>query len=196
MPNFSEIEAFYNYFEKLGPQFDLALATNKGTYFPASILHIASILDDLIQKNIVQRRQYFLDAGSGDGRIVALASAMGFKAFGIEYNDDIYSSSVNHIENLFEKGLLDKKPNLILGDFLDDEVYSKIKLEFKDFDVIFNFNTQPYQLVNKICLESTQKTVFIFNSIRQVLEPNSCLKLIEKEYFQEIHQLLNIYEKV
>ena len=90
-----QIKELIDYFNSIGPQFDLAFAPEVGTYYPASIEHLESIFQRLTKERVINCNVTFLDAGSGDGRVVALASLLGFESYGIELNKLIYESSPN-----------------------------------------------------------------------------------------------------
>jgi hypothetical protein len=191
-----QMKDLIDYFDSIGPQFDLAFAPEEGTYYPASIKHLSKILQELIDRSIIYPNQTFLDAGSGDGRVVALASLVGFKSFGIELNKIIYESSTKIISNLYKKGILSTSPQITGGDIISSSTYTLLGKDFKDFQIIFNFNTLPYKLLKKIKLESPKNTIFIFNSITQILEVDQGFKLVQKFDLESLNQLIHVYRKI
>ncbi|MHA1989938.1 MAG: hypothetical protein ACW981_07715 [Candidatus Hodarchaeales archaeon] len=185
-----------DYFNSIGPQFDLAFAPEVGTYYPASIVHLSKIFQELIDLSLIFPNQTFLDAGSGDGRVVALASLFGFESYGIELNKLIYESSLEHVSKLVTRIILPRSPLIVCGDVLSDTPYNNLKKNFRDFQIIFNFNTLPYELLEKIKTESPMNTIFIFNSISQILEIDNGFNLIRKFNLDSIHQLVHVYRKL
>ncbi|MHA2099475.1 MAG: hypothetical protein ACW99A_12420 [Candidatus Kariarchaeaceae archaeon] len=190
-----QIKDLIDYFDSIGPQFDLAFAPEEGTYYPASIKHLFKIFQELIKSSVISPNQTFLDAGSGDGRIVALASLLGFDAYGIELNRLIYESSLQIIEELVKKKIITKIPHLICGNIINSSSYTSLGNDFKNFHIIFNFNTLPYELLRKIEIESPINTIFIFNSISQILKVDQKFELVHKFDLTEFSQLLHIYKK-
>jgi len=70
----------------------------------------------------------FIDLGSGDGRVVFLASVYGVEATGIEYDDRLYQVSLDAMANLSD--VIDsRKIKFIKGDFL--------KHDFSTYDVFY-----------------------------------------------------------
>jgi SAM-dependent methyltransferase len=193
---FQQINALFEYFESIGPQFDLAFAPEAGTYYPASIKSLNQVFNELRKNSIIFPNQMFLDAGSGDGRVVALASIFGFDSYGIELNKQIYDSSVNNIKKLYEKKIITHKPQLICGDILNSSTYESLDKKFSEFQIIFNFNTLPYELTTKIVQESKASTIFIFNSIQEILKVDEDLELVKKYDLEDINQLIHVYRKI
>ncbi|MFH2012690.1 MAG: class I SAM-dependent methyltransferase [Pseudomonadota bacterium] len=78
----------------------------------------------------------FLDLGSGDGRVVFLASLFGAVSTGIEFDEDIFKSSIKARDKLSNR--LDmSKTELIRGDFFDTD--------FSGYDVIYYFMSGSFE---------------------------------------------------
>lgn len=78
---------------------------------------------EFFKKIKLQNYRNFLDLGSGDGKVVLIASLFGVKATGIEIDDDLIKTS----ERI--KKELKLKADFIKGDFF--------KHDFSKYDIIF-----------------------------------------------------------
>lgn len=79
-----------------------------------------------------------LDAGMGDGRVVAVAAAMGMNAYGIEIDPALARQTSASLASLNDKGL----PSgwcVSEGDFLDLGSYEKLGVEPGEIDVFINY---------------------------------------------------------
>ncbi len=139
--------------------------TEKGHFFPASISLVAMGLEELIEQGYISNSSFFLDAGSGDGRIVALASyEYGFKAFGVEH--DKYLASYSR-KKLKEAPFDFNSYKIIQGDFLSDDTYKKAGLDFTDFNIICNYENNAFSLLEKISRVDGQMKLLL---IRRTLD--------------------------
>lgn len=190
----SKLLQVHTFFENLAFPFDIFFSTQKGTYAPGSIYIIGHALDQLLKEKILLNGQTFLDAGSGDGRIVALASILGFKAYGIEYNEDLYTNSISNIKNLHLQGLIESEPKIILGDFLDADSYTQLGVLFNSFDIIYNYITFPDDLANKIVLESKVNLIFLLHTVTNHHPTFNGLTLNRSINLNEVNQYLYVYK--
>ena len=96
----------------------------------------------------------FLDLGSGDGRVVFLASLYGVDAYGIEYDKSLYEISIQAKKRL--RGLIKpERISFIQGDFL--------KCDFKKYDIFYLYagtNALP-QLMKKLYEEMKPGSILI-----------------------------------
>ena len=89
--NFDVIQNYYNHLDSLqdaegGPYKRTAV----GQFVPSPLSHIKTAFDYLIATNSIDTSGPFLDAGSGDGRIVAISSlAYGINSVGVEYDQEL-----------------------------------------------------------------------------------------------------------
>ena len=191
----SKIQSIHSFFENLGPQFNLFFSTQKGTFVPGSVYTISQALDVLLKKGILYPNQTFLDAGSGDVRILALASLLCFKTYGIEYNEEIYNSSLLNLICLQEQRLQGLKPYLALGDFLDLGPYTQFGVPFSFFKIIFNFATFPDEIDNKIISESKLDTIFKLYTVNSCSPDYTGLDLVLSLILPGVNQYLYVYRK-
>ena len=77
----------------------------EGLFIPSPLMSINHILLFLIERGIINVSKPFLDAGCGDGRIVALAALYG-PSIGVEYDEGIYRIAEEHIRNLESSSVL------------------------------------------------------------------------------------------
>ena len=115
---------------------------DKGLFYPF-------VLEDLLEsfETYVKPGEKFLDLGSGDGRVVFLANAMGADATGIEYDKGMVKISKQAMETLGEK-IDPERVHFIKGDFF--------KQSWSGYDVIFYFDLtsfEHHQLRQKISKE-------------------------------------------
>ncbi len=98
----------------------------KGSFYP-------SMLDELIP--IFERHVFsgtrFLDLGSGDGRVVFLASVLGADAYGIEYDKELIEVSLR-AQRALEGVVNPRRVHFIQDDFFNRR--------WSGYDVIFYFN--------------------------------------------------------
>ena len=191
------LQILLDYYSSIGERFDLFHSVEKGTFVTGSIKHVAEALTSIINDlNLQVENKTFLDAGSGDGRVCAIASLLGLKSYGIEYNDLITADSQENIAKLLAQGLFtDSKPVIVQGDIFDDESYKKLGLEFKDINIIFNFVTYHEDLVEKIATESASGTVFILHSPCPISFRPTKLEFISEIPLVGIYQVMYVYKK-
>lgn len=106
----------------------------------------------------------FLDAGSGDGRVLILASAvLGLKAYGVEYDERLWRRSLKNIAALsfFYPDVVDL-PQVWCGDFCDEDTFSRNGTAFKAFDVIFNYANDHHRLAAKVAEDATRDVLFLY----------------------------------
>ena len=107
-----------------------------------------------------QNGGYFMDAGSGDGRVLALMSCFGFRPLGIELDKVLFDQSKEVIDALVRRGIIDGNIHLVNGDFNEDETYKAAGINFISIDHIFHgINSAPLQrLIQRITRESKPGT--------------------------------------
>ncbi len=112
----------------------------------------------------------FLDAGSGDGRIVAAAASRGFKAVGIELNPVLYERSIKHLTTLETKENVPKGSwQVACGNFLEESPYAQLGIALNAFDIVFNFHSYGQELLEKL-LKHRKPLLFIYVSSQQGLQ--------------------------
>ena len=191
------VQDLNDYFESLGSQLDLAFSVTKGTYYPCSVLELSTVFNDLYSKGFIKPDQYFLDAGSGDGRVVALAGLYDLRSFGIEFNEGLYEYSFDKIQDLIDIFSFHVRPEVIHGDFLESQTLKNNNLFFSDFDIIYNFATSPYEILSLIEKESNPGTIYIFQSIDQILRPDHVrFKTIQHYSLKESYQRVSVFQKI
>lgn len=141
-------QEFYNSFYKKGsiPLGD----TEKGIWGAAITDHIY----EFFTKINLEKYKTFIDLGSGDGKVVLIASLFGVKAAGIEFDKDLIEISIKIRDELGLSG------DFIQGDFL--------KQDLSKYDIIF-INPDKgfaYKLENKLLKEMKPNAkLFVYNDI-------------------------------
>ena len=175
--------------------FDLFFQNYEGLFVFSRIDIVYNILTKLLKDGYITTDQKILETGSGDGRIVALIAILGFKAFGIEFSNDMKEKSLEHINQLNEIQIFKEKPLIVQGDFLNSESYNKLNCSFQDIDVFFNYYTNTEMLVSKIYKEGKQGTLLISVSLSK--KPvKTDLELLISSTLPDRNHYLFVYKKV
>jgi SAM-dependent methyltransferase len=105
----------------------------------------------------------FLDAGCGDGRIVALMAAVhGIPETGIESDEDLFALATENLIKVRRAGFEDTAPiTLVPGDFIEDATQTEVDLSFEAFGVIFNYINSHVKIAQKIARQSPSGTRFL-----------------------------------
>lgn len=127
---------------------NINIDTEKGGFLPSSLDETKSVFS-----NFLKPGTKFLDLGSGDGRIVFLASLFGAEAVGIEHDPALYQISVRAREDL--SSIIDvEKTRFIKGDFLQHD--------FSSYDVFYLY-------------EGTDDILGLKNKLSKEMKPGSIL---------------------
>ncbi len=161
--NFHLIQDYYNYLDSLqdeegGPYKRTAV----GQFVPSPLSHIKTAFDYLIRTNSIDRNKPFLDAGSGDGRIVAISSlAYGIDSTGVEYDQELSAFSRSNLRHLSKLCSTHRPGHIIEGDFTEDATYSSKGLTFDRFFTVFNYINNESSIAYKIAQSSRPGTKFV-----------------------------------
>lgn len=138
--------------------------TGAGEFVPSSLENVRRGLAKLMAEGILRPDHTFLDAGSGDGRVVILVSLVfGLKAFGVEYDEALWRRSLDHVAHFrphYRTG--DALPTVWCGDFCDEETYRRHGTAFQNFHVVFNYANDHHRLAAKIAREGTEGVLFLY----------------------------------
>lgn len=131
----------------------------KGEFFPTVLQELVPIFT----RHVTPGKR-FLDLGSGDGRVVFLASLLGADAYGIEYEKQLVEASLKARSALSE--LVDPgRAHFVQGDFFESP--------WSEYDVIFYFNRssfEPGRFYQKLTLETKPGAKVIVASPPDALE--------------------------
>ena len=176
-PNIANSELLDTYYkfisEKLVEKFPMGYLkeTDTGVFIPSSLNIIRKAFTYLIAKGVIDQNKPLLDAGCGDGRIVALASSMGISAWGIESDEELTALAKHNLINLRAMRVIGESQAIIHhGDFCDSKTYKKLDMEFSDFGTVYNYYNNAGSLANKIVREAKPRTIFILYSGDEVKE--------------------------
>lgn len=167
-----EYDVFYKSFLKKGkiPYYE----TEKGTWG----ISVADYIYDFFKKIDLKKYKNFLDLGSGDGKVVLIASLF-TKATGIEHDKKLFNKSIKI------KDKLKLKANFIQEDFLKHDltkyniifinpdkgfhqgIEDKLLKELKGILIVYNFIYQPRFLKKgkTYLFEQTPITIYSKNKI-------------------------------
>lgn len=195
-----QIQELIEYYSSLEERFDLFFSVEKGTFVTGSIKHVFTALKQLKEEfKVMNDNEIFLDAGSGDGRVCALASLLGLQSYGIEYNDQITDDSLENINHLKDRGIFMNggvsAPKIVQGDLLEDSSYDKLGIKFEEINIFFNFVTYHQELSEQIIKRSPSGTRLIIHSpCPMTFEPEG-LDLLFEVPLKGIYQVMYIYRK-
>jgi SAM-dependent methyltransferase len=136
-------------------------------YYPSRKAGLIKVLNELNLPS--SSHQTFIDVGSGDGKIVRLASKLGFKSFGIELNP--YLSLLSKILN---KLFRIKNTKIIQGSFF--------KHDFHNYDVVYLYIFSEYmnKLKDKLFKDLKSGSIIVSNTFQfNNVEPD---KIIDRYY--------------
>jgi len=161
--NFDLIQNYYNHLDSLqdaegGPYKRTAV----GQFVPSPLSHIKTAFDYLITTNSIDSSGPLLDAGSGDGRIVAISSlAYGINSVGVEYDQELAELSRANLEHLSKLCSSHKSGDIVEGDFTEDITYSSNNIAFDMFFTVFNYINNESSIAHKISQTSKPGTKFV-----------------------------------
>jgi hypothetical protein len=127
-----------------------ARGTGNGGFFAATPINDA--VEILIRGarlgmwNLYPDSGYFMDAGSGDGRIVAALASLGYNTLGIEKDEQLYAKSQEILSLLGKRGGVNGNWRVVKGDFTQQETYERAGVRFEDIHNFFmGVNAQPLE---------------------------------------------------
>jgi len=144
-----KIKAKYDAFEKFLLQNGQLLAKDTGIGF-WGVSHLDN-LHELFQRLNLNDHKHLIDLGSGDGRVVLLASLFGIKATGVEFDDWLLNTSLD----MKRKLNLPTSRNIT---FLKDDFMG---MDLSSYDLIYISPDKPFHrgLERKLKKELTGKLV-------------------------------------
>lgn len=137
--------------------------TGIGRFVPSDLTILNAGIEQLITQGVIDTLGWFLHAGGGDGRGVALTNGVyRIPSIYVEYDRQLVALTEDNIEQLQRLELLDGTPIIITrGNFLRNKTYHKIGIKFEDIATIFNYFDNHMTLAAKIAKQSKPGTVFI-----------------------------------
>ncbi len=143
--------------------------TTEGYFAGARIDDIHAIFEEL---NLGKYKN-FIDLGSGDGRVVMMASVY-TQATGVETDTDLHNVALKMQQQLKNKNKSLKKTTFLNANFMQD-------IHFGDFDVLFiNPDQRFYELEKKLRKEMKKDAVLIvYNAVFKPLNMNLQRKIGE-----------------
>lgn len=174
--------------------FDLFFQNHEGLFVFSRLDIVFNVLTKLLDQQIIFKDQIFLECGSGDGRIVALASIIGMEAYGLELSKDMNEIAEKHMLKLKEEGIITPLPKVKQGDFLKAESYDKINCSVTKIDIFFNYYTNTELLANMVSKLGKRGCIMISISLSK--RPVKCdLELIISSPLKDRNHYLFVYKK-
>lgn len=153
-----------HYYDNSSPQPNCCFKiTELGLYMPSNLELVREGVESLFERKIIFKNDLFLDAGSGDGRIVSLlAGIFDVPTVGVEYDASLAEISRGNIRYLQQMGVIgETRAEIIHGDFKRDFTYNSQAINFADFSVIFNYINNQKDIAQKIVSNSKDGTRFL-----------------------------------
>ncbi len=170
-----KFDTLKSYFDMLDYHKDYAYLNEIGSFIPSSLQHINTALEHIINVGMIDPTKLFLDAGCGDGRIVALTGGVhGIPSIGIEYDPLIFQQAKQHLKQWSNSHI-----KIVCGDFEKDATYHKIGVHFEEIATIFNYINNVTTIATKIARQSPIGTCFLLYDSRAIAQSFSELRLIE-----------------
>jgi len=137
---------------------------------------------------------YLLDAGSGDGCFLAMASYFGLNALGIECDPDLVKRSERFFDSLLEDGLIHTRPRVVVGDYLSKESYRRLGVSLQEVGLIYNYDDGNLEeLLDFVGRNSSQGTRLMVLNPRSDKLPEGMFQEHCLELFPEFE--LRVYRK-
>lgn len=194
--NKAKIDELVRYYGHFSSELGRPKRTSIGIYHPTLLDDVRTLFDKLHADGSLEPFDVFLDAGSGDGRIVALASLYDVHAYGIEGDVKIHTLAEQRVENAKKEGILPaqypKKHTLSLGygDFLDIHCYQRaIKIKSDTIEIFFNANDNCLSLAKMLEQIKNKKTRYLIVMQNSGLGIEQIMKL-RKSYRDSTGRLL------
>lgn len=139
-------------------------ATAVGQFVPSPLPNLHVALNYLLELGLIPSSGLFLDAGCGDGRVVALTALVhGIPTLGVEYDDDLLERAEYHVARLKGMGLQGAPVVLAPGDFTDDDTYRRVGRRFEEIPTVFNYINNERALAAKVVQQSPPGTTFLLS---------------------------------
>lgn len=138
--------------------------TSSGHRTASFLLPTSLALEQLIREKTIGVSSPLCDAGSADGRIVALAALFGITSLGVEADKDLADESWHHLSELTQSQLLNSGlTSVSTGDFCSDAPYQRAGFSFESFGTFFNYINGYAGIADKIARQSPIGTVFLLS---------------------------------
>lgn len=149
-----------------------------GLFVPSKLNEINLGISHLIEHRIIDTSSLVLDAGSGDGRVLASFGIHDMPSVGVEMEANLVSESRRHITALRRLGILNGAPIKIFeGDFSQQETYTSSGIRFGDIAIFFNYLDNSELIAIMIREHSPKGVIYVVTSPIAPLDYGPELKL-------------------
>ena len=194
--NLTKYDLLLKHYGNKYTNFDLFFQTYEGLFVFSRIDIVYNVLQTLLDMHIISTDSTFVETGSGDGRIVALASIMGFSSFGIEISNDMTDISNGHLNQLKNENIIamNNPAKIVQGDFLKNETYTKIDHKFDEIDIFFNYYTNTELITSKVEKEGKKGCILISVSLSKKAVKTT-MEIIHSTSLPDRNHYLFVYKK-
>jgi len=136
----------------------------QGLWRPASPHAAHWAVERLCDKQLIDPNGVFLDAGFGDGRILAITTGcFAIPSAGIESDSTIYHEGLRTIERLQSQGTLNGVPlYTALGDFTRKNTYDRLGVPLSRISTVFNYDNSDKALARLVVSDFKHDVRFVF----------------------------------
>lgn len=163
-----KLDHLFDFFDKVDSRFDLFFENPEGAFVFSNLHDLNSVFEQLTNENLISPKHSLLETGSGDGRVLALASYYGLQAYGIELSKQVCKESKESLNELYCCGTIPSEPMVTCGDFRREQTYIQLGKRFSSFDLIFNYNTLTKEITRLLTDQGRVGCLFLHLS----LQPN------------------------
>lgn len=163
--DFERLQAYYRQVEAHGGWAgSYSKTTDPGLFVPSDLGHILGGLSTLAVEGIIDLSRPSLDAGLGDGRILALLSYLGSPSVGVEIDAELCSLARQHLKQLRKQGIINGVPTTVIrGDFAELDTYAQAGIDFGGFGTVYNYVNNPDEIAGLMAHCSAPGTCFLLH---------------------------------
>ncbi len=157
-------DALHEYFRREDERRGVYDITGAGEFVPTNLAHLREGIERLMTDGVLPGDSgLWLDAGSGDGRVLLLLyKVFGLQVVGVEYDEALCARARNHIARFVgRKEKAFRSPAVLCGDFCEEQTYEENGLSFSDFRVIYNYANNHHALAEMIRRDGRSGAIFL-----------------------------------
>jgi len=157
--------------------------TNTDFFIQSDIIQLHKGLNELLRKELISKG-LFLDAGCGDGRVIAITALLGIPSIGVEYDSELANIASEKIKKLGLNAMIKQ------GNFTNDKVYEGIG-GFNKIKTVFNYFSATELIAEKI----TKNQTFILYTTEKEAYPLRLEHITTIELNKITPTYLHVYKK-
>lgn len=157
--------------------------TNTDFFIQSDIIQLHKGLNELLNKKLISKG-LFLDAGCGDGRVIAITTMLGIPSIGVEYDHKLASIASEKIKKLGLNAIIKQ------GNFVNDEIYNCVG-GFNKIKTVFNYFSGLELIAEKLTKDQT----FILYTTQKEAYPLKLEHITTIELNKATTTYLHVYKK-